>query len=185
MTPRRAAGPRLSPDHGATSQVSLEQRQRARRGGGESERVVSKVIYVLNGPNLNLLGEREPEIYGRHTLADVETLCRAEADRHGLTLIFRQTNREYEMIDWLQDARGAAGIVINPAGFSYHSVPILDALKACACPIIEVHISNIHRRDEAWRADSLMTAASTGMICGLGIDGYSLAVHCLAGRIAA
>jgi len=86
---------------------------------------MSKTVYVLNGPNLNLLGQREPEIYGRDTLADVEARCRALADAHGMTLVFRQTNREYEMVDWIQEARKSAGIVINPAGFSYHAVPVL------------------------------------------------------------
>ena len=145
---------------------------------------MSKTVHVLNGPNLNLLGQRELEVYGRQTLADVEALCRAKSDARGLTLIFRQTNREYEMVDWLQEARASAGIVINPAGFSYHSVPILDALKMCACPIIEVHISNIHRRDAEWRADSLMTVAATGIISGLGTQGYALAIDYLADHIA-
>ena len=145
---------------------------------------MSKTVHVLNGPNLNLLGQRELEVYGRQTLADVEALCRAKSDARGLTLIFRQTNREYEMVDWLQEARASAGIVINPAGFSYHSVPILDALKMCACPIIEVHISNIHRRDAEWRADSLMTVAATGIISGLGTQGYALAIDYLAAHIA-
>jgi 3-dehydroquinate dehydratase II len=137
-------------------------------------------IHVLNGPNLNLLGVREPKIYGTQTLADVEKLCREIADRHALELIFRQTNAEHQMIDWLQEARQDAGIVINPAAFSYHSVPVLDALKMCECPIIEVHISNIHRREAEWRAKSIMTVASTGMITGLGVHGYPLAIEHLA-----
>ncbi|UAK24388.1 type II 3-dehydroquinate dehydratase [Sphingomonas nostoxanthinifaciens] len=144
-------------------------------------------LFVLNGPNLDLLGQREPDIYGHQTLADVEVSCRAEADAAGLALRFHQTNAEHEMIGWLHEARvGAAGIVINPAAFSYAGYPILDALKMCDCPIVEVHISNIHRRDEAWRKDSLMTAAATGIISGLGIHGYALAVrhiaHLRAGR---
>lgn len=146
---------------------------------------MSKTVHVLNGPNLNLLGQREPDIYGRETLADVEARCRAVADRHGLALVFRQTNREYEMVEWLQEARHAAGVVINPAGFSYHAVPVLDALKMCACPVVEVHISNIHRREAEWRAHSLMTAAVTGIISGLGVAGYALAVEFLAEKIAA
>jgi 3-dehydroquinate dehydratase II len=133
-------------------------------------------IYLLNGPNLNLLGEREPALYGHHTLADVEALCRAVADRHHLELIARQTNAEHEFIGWLHEARRAAGIIINPAAFCYHSVAILDALKMCACPIVEVHISNIYRRDE-WRSKSILTAAATGVISGLGIDGYRLAME--------
>ena len=146
---------------------------------------MSKTVHVLNGPNLNLLGQREQAIYGHQTLADVETLCRAKSDARGLQLIFRQTNREYEMVDWLQEARTSAGIVINPAGFSYHSVPILDALKMCACPIVEVHISNIHRREADWRADTIMTAATTGIISGLGAKGYALAIEFIADQIAA
>lgn len=142
-------------------------------------------IYLLNGPNLNLLGERQPEIYGHHTLKDVEALAQAAADRHGLELVCRQTNREYEMVDWLQEARKSAGIIINPAAFCYNSVPVLDALKMCQCPIVEVHISNIHRREAEWRADTIMTVAVTGMITGLGVQGYPLAVDYLAYAIKA
>lgn len=109
----------------------------------------------------------------------MEARCRAVAERYGFELICRQTNREYEMVDWLQEARQAAGIVINPAAFSYHSVPILDALKMCECPIIEVHISNIHRREE-WRSRTLLSSAVTGTISGLGIAGYELALDYLA-----
>ena len=138
-------------------------------------------IYIFNGPNLNLLGEREPEIYGRDTLADVEALCRAEADAAGYDVEFRQTNAEHEMVDWIQAARtGAAGIVINPAGFSYAAYPILDALKLCDCPIVEVHISNIHRREAEWRSKSIMTQVVTGIISGMGINGYTLAVRHIA-----
>lgn len=140
---------------------------------------MADVVYLLNGPNLNLLGQREPEIYGSATLADVEARCLSVAERYGFELICRQTNREYEMVDWLQEARQAAGIVINPAAFSYHSVPILDALKMCECPIIEVHISNIHRREE-WRSRTLLSSAVTGTISGLGIAGYELALDYLA-----
>jgi len=140
--------------------------------------MAKSVLFVLNGPNLDALGEREPEIYGTTTLADIEAMCRAEADSAGLELRFHQTNAEHEMIGWLHEARRlAVGIVINPAAFSYAGYPVLDALKMCSCPIVEVHISNIHRREEAWRANSLMTAASTGMITGLGPHGYVLAVR--------
>lgn len=141
-----------------------------------------RTIHVLNGPNLNLLGQREPEVYGPTTLAELEAMCREAAARHGLELVFRQTNREYEMVDWLQDARTAAGVVINPAGFSYHSVPVLDALKMCEGPVVEVHISNVHKRGQtevAWRAESLMSAAATGVIAGLGVRGYVLAIDFL------
>ena len=142
---------------------------------------LSGTVFVLNGPNLELLGQREPEIYGRATLADVERECRAEAGKHGLELVFRQTNAEHEMIAFLHEARvGAAGIVINPAAFTYHSVPVLDALRMCDCPIVEVHISNIHRREAEWRSKSIMTSSVTGMITGLGTNGYPLAVRHIA-----
>lgn len=135
-------------------------------------------IHVFNGPNLNLLGEREPAIYGHDTLADVEALCRAEADAAGYALDFRQTNAEHEMVDWIQAARkGAAGIVINPAAFTYAAYPVLDALKLVDCPVVEVHISNIHRREAEWRSKSIMTQVVTGIISGLGINGYPLAVR--------
>ena len=139
-------------------------------------------ILVLNGPNLNLLGSREPEVYGSTTLADIEESCRAEATAAGFTLDFRQTNAEHEMVEWIQAARtGHAGIIINPAAFSYAGYPIYDALKMVECPVIEVHISNIHRRDEDWRKNSIMTGAVTGIISGLGANGYVLAVRHIAG----
>lgn len=147
---------------------------------------MTHVVHVLNGPNLNLLGQREPHIYGSATLADVERMTAETARRHGLEIVFRQTNREYEMVDWIQEARRAAGVVINPAGLSYNSVPVLDALKMCECPIVEVHISNIHKRAEteaSWRADSIMSAAVTGVIAGLGVTGYVLAVEFIAQSI--
>ncbi len=140
-------------------------------------------ILVLNGPNLNLLGEREPEIYGRTTLAEVEALCRAAAEAAGFALDFRQTNAEHEMVEWIQAGRkGLAGIVFNPAGFSYASYPVLDALKLVDCPVIEVHISNIHRREAPWRARSIMTQAVTGIVSGLGVQGYVHAVRHLTAR---
>jgi 3-dehydroquinate dehydratase-2 len=141
-------------------------------------------VYVLNGPNLNLLGVREPEIYGRQTLADVEGLCRAVTDRFGLELVLRQTNAEHEMIGWLHEARQSAGIALNPAAFCYHSVPILDAIKMCECPVVEVHISNIHARvrEAEWRDKTILTPVCTGMITGLGIQGYVLAVEYIARR---
>ena len=138
-----------------------------------------KPIHVLSGPNLNLLGTREPEIYGTATLADVESMCRAEAA--GFDLRFHQTNAEHEMIGWLHEARvGAAGVVINPAAFSYASYPILDAIKMVDSPVIEVHISNTHRREAEWRAKSIITQVATGMITGLGTHGYVLAVEYIA-----
>ncbi len=139
------------------------------------------VVHVFSGPNLNLLGEREPHIYGHETLADVEAMCRAEADAAGFELDFRQTNAEHEMVDWIQGARkGAAGIVINPAAFTYAAYPVLDALKLCDCPIVEVHISNIHRREAEWRSKSIMTQVVTGIISGLGVNGYPLAIRHIA-----
>lgn len=137
-----------------------------------------RFIHILNGPNLDLLGVREPHIYGRDTLADVEAACRAELDGSGVGIVFRQSNAEHELVEWLHEARiGAFGIVINPAAFSYAGYSVLDALKMCDCPIIEVHMSNIHRREEAWRAQSIMTRWATGIISGMGIDGYVLAVR--------
>ena len=139
---------------------------------------MAKTILVLNGPNLNLLGEREPAIYGHDTLADVEAACRAEAEAAGYGLDMRQTNAEHEMVDWIQQGRrGLAGIIINPAAFTYAAYPVLDALKLVDCPVVEVHISNIHRREAEWRSQSIMTQVVTGIISGLGINGYPLAVR--------
>ncbi|MBT3532863.1 MAG: 3-dehydroquinate dehydratase [Rhodospirillaceae bacterium] len=134
-------------------------------------------LLILNGPNLNLLGEREPEIYGSTTLAAVEECCAANAGVLGAELKFRQSNHEGVLVDWIQEARGEAdAIIINPAGLSFHSVPILDALKVFPGPIIEVHISNIHARDEQHR-HSILSAVSTGVICGLGAYGYLVAMQ--------
>jgi 3-dehydroquinate dehydratase II len=139
---------------------------------------MSGTILVLNGPNLNLLGEREPEIYGYDTLADVERLCREVASESGYAIDLRQTNAEAEMVDWLQQGRkGLAGIIINPASFTYAAYGVLDAIKLADCPVMEVHLSNIHRREAEWRAKSIMTQVCTGIISGLGINGYPLAVR--------
>jgi len=145
---------------------------------------MSKTVYVLNGPNLNLLGTREPEIYGHSTLADVEKLCRAAAKRHRLRVEFRQSNHEGEIIDWIQEARAkhAAGVVINPAGYSHTSVAILDALLALDAPVIEVHISDIRKR-EPFRRRSYASQAARTVICGMGIDGYARAIDDLAAMI--
>jgi 3-dehydroquinate dehydratase II len=150
----------------------------------EYDRNVSARIHVLNGPNLDLLGEREPDIYGSETLTDVERLCLSVAQQHGASLTFRQTNAEHELIGWLHEARRATGVVINPAGLAYHSVAVLDAVRACECPVVEVHISNVYRREEAWRSKSLLATAATGVITGLGIEGYRLAVEYLLRRSA-
>ncbi|MGC1348534.1 MAG: type II 3-dehydroquinate dehydratase [Xanthobacteraceae bacterium] len=145
---------------------------------------MAKTVYVLNGPNLNLLGSREPEIYGRATLADVEKLCRATAKQHGLAVEFRQSNHEGEIIDWIQEARAkkAAGLVINPAGYGHTSVAILDALAALEVPIIEVHISNIHAR-ESFRRRTYVSQVARAVLCGFGIHGYALAIDGLAALI--
>src|SRR5271170_8441229 len=147
---------------------------------------MAKTVYVLNGPNLNLLGSREPEIYGRATLADVEKLCRATAERHGLKMEFRQSNHEGEIIDWIQQARAekVAGLVINPAGYGHTSVAILDALSVLDAPVIEVHISNIHAR-EPFRRRSYVSQIARAVVCGFGIEGYSLAITGLAAMIEA
>jgi 3-dehydroquinate dehydratase-2 len=141
---------------------------------------MSRRIYVLNGPNLNLLGVREPEVYGRETLADVTMACAAAGTRLDLQVDLRQSNHEGQIIDWIQEARAAvAGIIINPAGFTATSIAILDALKTFEGPIIEVHISNVHRR-EAFRHHSYVSLAATGVIAGLGIQGYVLALEAMA-----
>jgi 3-dehydroquinate dehydratase II len=139
-----------------------------------------RTVFILNGPNLNLLGKREPGIYGRETLADVETECRRVAGDLGFAVRFHQSNREYEIIDWIHEAReAAAGIVINPAAFTHTSVAILDALKTCDFPVFEVHISNVHQR-EAFRHHSYVSMAATGVIAGFGTQGYTLALQRLA-----
>lgn len=146
---------------------------------------MAKPIFVLNGPNLNLLGAREPEIYGRASLADVEKLCRAAAERFALAVEFRQTNQEGVLVDWIQEAAAkAAGIVINPAGYTTSSVAILDAILASGLPAIEVHISNIHAREE-FRRQSLISKGARAVICGFGVEGYALAISGLAALIGA
>jgi len=140
----------------------------------------AKSILVLNGPNLNLLGSREPAIYGHDTLADIEKSCREHAQSLGLAMDFRQSNHEGVLIDWIQQGRGkAAGIVINPAGLGHSSVALLDALLASELPVIEVHLSNIFRR-ESFRRHSYVSEAARGVICGLGARGYLLALDALA-----
>ncbi|MES0879870.1 type II 3-dehydroquinate dehydratase [Roseibium sp. SCP14] len=141
---------------------------------------MAKVIHILNGPNLNLLGKREPEIYGYQTLDDVCQLCEEEAGELGLQIEFRQSNAEHQLVDWVQEAREAAsGIIINPAAYSHTSVAILDALNACTFPIIEVHISNIHKR-ESFRHHSYVSARADGVIAGCGTQGYLLALKRIA-----
>ena len=138
---------------------------------------MTRLVYVLNGPNLNLLGRRQPEIYGRETLADVERDCRALAAELGLNLRFHQSNREYEIIDWVHEAReDAGGIVINPAAFTHTSVAILDALNAFEGPVMEIHISNVHKR-EGFRHHSYVSLRADGVIAGFGTQGYQLALR--------
>ena len=142
---------------------------------------MAKTIYVLNGPNLNLLGTREPDKYGRASLKDVEALCRATAARHKLEVEFRQSNHEGELVDWIQEAgaKKAVAIVINPAGYTTTSVAILDAILAVGLPVIEVHITNIHAR-ESFRHHSYISRVAKAVVCGFGIEGYALAITGLA-----
>ncbi len=145
---------------------------------------MSGTVYVLNGPNLNLLGIREPHLYGSTTLSQVEELCRRVTLELGFGCDFRQTNHEGVLVDWVQEAREkAAAVVINPAGLSFRSIPLLDALKTMDQPIAEVHVTNIHRRDTLYQ-HSLVSLAATGVICGFGAFGYELALRALANRLA-
>lgn len=136
-----------------------------------------KTIFVLNGPNLNLLGKREPEIYGTETLEDVRRRTEARAHALGLEIDFRQSNHEGQLVDWIQEAREAAGgIIVNAAGLTHTSVALLDALQAAQLPVVEVHLSNIFRRD-SFRQHSYISLGTNGVICGLGAKGYELAVE--------
>jgi 3-dehydroquinate dehydratase-2 len=140
-------------------------------------------ILVLNGPNLNLLGVREPEIYGKETLADIKQRCVDRAHGHGLEVDFRQSNSEATLIDWIHEARNKmAGIAINPAGLSFHSIALLDALKMFDGPKVEVHITNIHKREPMYQK-SLISHGVTGVIAGLGGMGYALAIDAIAGLV--
>ena len=145
-------------------------------------------IYVLNGPNMNLLGTREPEKYGSATLADVEKLCTDTAKRFGLEIVFRKSNTEGELVDWIQEAhaKDGAAIIINPAGYTTTSIAIMDALLAVnvKLPVIEVHVTNIHAR-ESFRQNSYISKAAKAVIAGFGIDGYALAITGLAGLLGA
>lgn len=145
---------------------------------------MSKPIFVLNGPNLNLLGVREPQIYGHETLDDVRARCEARAASLGLDLVFRQTNHEGELIDWVQSARiEACGLVLNPAGYGHTSVALLDALKSLSIPIVECHLSNPAAR-ESFRHHSYVSLAATGVVCGFGPAGYELAIEAVHGLCA-
>ena len=145
--------------------------------------MAGETILVLNGPNLNLLGVREPEIYGNETLAEIEEACLERCAELELRLDFRQSNHEGELVTWIQDARGnAAAIVINAAAFSHTSVAILDAVLAVQLPVIEVHITNIHAR-ESFRSHTYLSSAAKAVICGFGIESYALAITGLANLI--
>ncbi|RWA76321.1 MAG: type II 3-dehydroquinate dehydratase [Mesorhizobium sp.] len=159
----------------------LHARQRLRDATHHSASpAVTDSVLILNGPNLDMLGKRQPEIYGSETLADVEALCGRFGAELGIAIDFRQSDAEHEMIDWIHDGREhAAGIVINPAAYSHSSIAIMDALTACSCPIIEVHITNIHRR-ESFRHHSYVSEVASAVICGCGIEGYALALRRLA-----
>ena len=137
---------------------------------------MSSFIYVINGPNLNMLGKREPEIYGNATLNDIEIMCLKIAKKNNIKLKFLQSNAEHEIINWIHNAReDASGIIINPAAYSHTSIAILDALSLFENPIIEVHISNIHKR-ENFRHNSYVSQKSTAIIAGFGVDGYIIAL---------
>jgi 3-dehydroquinate dehydratase II len=144
--------------------------------------MTSKPIYILNGPNLNRLGTREPEIYGRTTLAEVESMCRQAAGDH--PIVFKQSNREYEIIDWVHEAIDqGSGLIINPAAFTFTSMAIMDALKMFPGPIVELHISNIHRREQIYHK-SYVSPVATAVIAGLGTNGYPVAVRAVLDMIA-
>ncbi len=140
---------------------------------------MAKPIYVLNGPNLNMLGLREPEVYGHETLDDLRARTQARASANGLEIDFRQSNLEGELVGWIQEARAkASGVVINAGGYTHTSVALLDALQAAELPTIEVHLSNIFRRD-SFRQHSYISLGANGVICGLGGRGYELAIDAM------
>ena len=146
---------------------------------------MTKTVYVLNGPNLNLLGTREPQVYGSQTLADVEQLCTAACARHGFTLVFRQSNHEGALVDWIHEAGRLhaagqlAGLVLNAAAYTHTSVALLDAVKGTGVPLVELHISNVHAR-ETFRHHSYLASAARAVMCGFGVQGYALAIDGLA-----
>jgi 3-dehydroquinate dehydratase-2 len=144
---------------------------------------MSKTIFILNGPNLNLLGEREPEIYGTTTLADIRDACHAKAESLGFSVDFRQTNFEGELVESVHQARReACGIIINPAGYTFTSIALLDSLKMFDGPKIELHISNVHARESIYH-NSLISRTATGIMIGFGARGYELAIEAMAGMV--
>ncbi len=143
-----------------------------------------RTVLVLNGPNLNLLGTREPAVYGSATLADVEALCRDEADRYGLAVEARQSNHEGELVDWVQEAarrQDVVGVVLNAGAYTHTSVALRDAVAGTGLPVVEVHVSNVHAR-EPFRHHSYLSAVAAGIVVGFGVDGYALAIAGLARR---
>lgn len=147
---------------------------------GNARIMAPPLVSVLNGPNLNMLGLREPAIYGAATLDDVEQLCAATAEQIGIAIDFRQSNGEGELVSWVQECRGRArGIVINPGAYAHTSIALMDALLAADLPAIEVHVTNIHRRED-FRHHSYTSRAAVGVICGLGIRGYALGLTAMA-----
>jgi 3-dehydroquinate dehydratase II len=156
---------------------------RAGKAAVHKAKIMAIRVLVLNGPNLNLLGTREPEIYGAQTLADVEALCQTTGNELGIAVDFRQSNHEGELVTWIQEARHSAdAILINPAAYSHTSIAIHDALKGVGLPVAEVHLSNIHQR-EAFRHHSYVSAVAFGVICGFGVAGYKLALMALAEKL--
>ena len=145
---------------------------------------MSKTIVILNGPNLNMLGSREPEVYGKTTLADIEKQCASLAGTLGVSLVFQQSNHEGDLVDWIQEAgKKAAGLILNAGGYTHTSVAIHDALKTLSVPIIEVHLSNIYQR-ESFRHHSYISPLAKAVICGLGAKGYLIALEAMAGLAA-
>jgi 3-dehydroquinate dehydratase-2 len=142
---------------------------------------MTHTVFVLNGPNLNLLGTREPAVYGAQTLADVQQLCHEACARHGLALVFRQSNHEGELVEWIHEAGrlhaagGLAGVVLNAGAYTHTSVALLDAVKGTGVPLVELHISNVHAR-EAFRHHSYLSGAARAVLCGFGVQGYQLAI---------
>jgi len=148
---------------------------------------MTRTVYVLNGPNLNLLGTREPQVYGSHTLADVRQLCANACQRHGFALVFHQSNHEGALVDWIHEAASLhadarlAGVVLNAAAYTHTSVALLDAVKATGVPLVELHISNVYAREQ-FRHHSFLSGVAQAVLCGFGVQGYALAIDGLALR---
>ncbi len=163
--------------------VAARERRRAVEDGGIARVAKAPRVLILNGPNLNMLGRRQPEVYGAATLADIEAACEKRARDLGLATECRQSNSEGELIGWIQAAIDEAqAVIINPGAYSHTSVAILDALLAADLPVVEVHLSNIHRRDE-FRRHSYVSKAAQGVICGFGAQGYIMALEALAAQL--